>query len=148
MLFRIFAWFFLEHTDVKFESSWVPVQMECCCHDKCLIEVKCPYNCSTQLFSELEGNKSFCLKQINKHLKLDKAHSYYYQVQCQLNICELDICYFVVWSPEEMHIEEVKKDTEFFSALLPGINSFLLKGVFTGGDCSLVHQDSCNCNDR
>ena len=142
ILFRIFAWFFLEHADVKFESCGLFVNpkypfmgaspdgiIQCCCHDKCLIEVKCPYNCSTQLFSELEGNKSFCLKQINKHLKLDKAHSYYYQVQCQLNICELDICYFVVWSPEEMHIEEVKKDTEFFSALLPGINSFLLKGV-------------------
>ena len=28
-----------------------------------------------------------------------------------------------------MHIEEVKKDTEFFSALLPAVNNFLLKGV-------------------
>ena len=28
-----------------------------------------------------------------------------------------------------MHIEEVKKDTEFFSALLPPVNNFLLKGV-------------------
>ena len=89
--------------------SWVSVKMalfNVLAMTKCLIEVKFPYNCSKQLFGELEGNKNFCLKQINEHLKLHKAHSYYYQVQCQLNICELDICYFVVGSLEEMHIEK------------------------------------------
>ena len=116
--------FFLEHTDVKFESCGLFVNPKypfMGASPDGIIQVKCPYNCSTQLFSELEGNKSFCLKQINEDLKLDKAHSYYNQVQCQLNICEIDICYFVVWSPEEMYIEEVKKDTEFFSALLPAV---------------------------
>ena len=98
--------------------------IQCCCHDKCLSEEKCPYNYGTQLLSELEGNASFFLKQINEHLKLDKAHSYYYQVQW-----EIDNCYFVVWSPEEMYIEEVKRDIEFFSALLPAVNNFQLKGV-------------------
>ena len=101
----------------------------CSCHGKSLIEVKCPYNCSKQLFAELEGNKSFCLKQMSGHFKLDKSHAYYYQVQCQLNICELDTCYFVVWSPEEMHIEEVERDTDFFSALLPTVDDFILKGI-------------------
>ena len=101
----------------------------CSCHGKSLIEVKCPYNCSKQLFADLEGNKGFCLKQINEKFQLDKAHSYYYQMQCQLNICELDTCYFVVWSPEEMHVEEVKRDSEFFSALLPEVDNFIINGI-------------------
>ena len=101
----------------------------CSCHGKSLIEVKCPYNYSKQLFSDLEGNKGFCLKQINENFQLDKAHSYYYQMRCQLNICELDTFYFVVWNPEEMHVEEVKRDSEFFSALLPEVDNFIINGI-------------------
>ena len=133
--------FFLEHSDVNFDNCGLVVNpkypfmgaspdgiITCSCHGKSLIEVKCPYNCSKQLFADLEGNKGFCLKQINEKFQLDKAHSYYYQMQCQLNICELDTCYFVVWSPEEMHVE-VKRDSEFFSALLPEVDNFIINGI-------------------
>ena len=113
--------FFLEHSDVNFDNYGLVLNTKyplmgaspdgiitCSCYGKSLIEVKYPYNCNKQLFADLEGNKGFCLKQINEKIQLDKAHSYYYQMQCQLKICELDTCYFVVWRSEEMHVEEVK----------------------------------------
>ena len=67
--------FFLEHSDVNFDNCGLVVNpkypfmgaspdgiITCSCHGKSLIEVKCPYNCSKQLFADLEGNKGFCLK--------------------------------------------------------------------------------------
>ena len=73
MLFRIFGWLFLEHSDVKFESCGLVVNpkyplmgaspdgfvlLYVLAMDS-LVDVKCPYNCSKQLCAELEGNKSF-----------------------------------------------------------------------------------------
>ena len=56
------------------------------------------------VFSELEESKSFCLNHVEEHFQLDRSHSYYYQVQCQLNICEVNKYYFLVWSPDAMYM--------------------------------------------
>ena len=101
--------------------------VSCACHGRSLMEVKCPCNCSKQLFSGLEGSKSFCVKE---HFQLDRSLSYYYQVQCQLNIiCEVNKCYFLVWSPDEMHVEEVESDSELYTALLPAVDEFVIKST-------------------
>ena len=35
----------------------------------------------------------------------------------------------MLWSPEEIHIEQVKRDIECFSSLLPAVDDFILKGI-------------------
>ena len=47
-------------------------------------------------------------------LKLDTSHAYYYLVQCQLGISEVEKCFFVLWSPETVHIEEIIANVLFF----------------------------------
>lgn len=135
--------FYLEHSDVTFNRCGLRLNrsypfmgaspdgiVSCSCHQKSLIEVKCPYSCSKLSLEDFaEGKKGSCLQQVDGGLKLDKSHSYYYQIQCQLNICEFQLCYFVVWSPEELHVEEINRDARFFAELLPAVDRFLVKGI-------------------
>ena len=109
-------WFVVDHTNIQYRKSGLVVNekfpflgaspdgvVECSCHGKFLLEVKCPYRCYDKSLSEAaEQSKTFCLKQENGITSLDKNHAYYYQVQCQLNICEEDLSYFVVWAPKEV----------------------------------------------
>ena len=68
----------------------------CSCHRKSLIEVKCPYRCRDKSIETVANDKDFCLTIEDGKYYLDKDHAYFYQVQCQLNICEIDMCHFVV----------------------------------------------------
>lgn len=47
-------------------------------------------------------------------MALDISHAYYYQIQCQLGVSETDKCFFVVWTPDRLHVEEIQADTPFF----------------------------------
>lgn len=38
----------------------------------------------------------------------------YYQIQCQLGVSETEKCFFVVWTPDRLHVEEIQADTSFF----------------------------------
>jgi len=81
-----------------------------------LVEIKCPYKClKTSMESLAETDDEFCLGTTsNGKLKLKKDHNYYYQVQAELNMAQRDICYFVVWSPEQFHCEVIQRDTKFW----------------------------------
>jgi len=61
--------FYLDHLDAKFESCGLFVNpkypfmgvspdgiVSSACHERSLMEVKCPCSCSKQLFTELEEN--------------------------------------------------------------------------------------------
>ena len=135
--------FYLGHSDVTFDRCGLSLSklhpfmgaspdgiVSCSCHEKSLIEVKCPYSCSKQSLADYaDGKKSVCLQQVDGGLKLNKSHSYYYQIQCQLNICEFQLCYFVVWSPEELHVEEINRDASFFAELVPAVDRFLVRCI-------------------
>ena len=136
-------WFVVDHTDIQYCKSGLVVNekfpflgaspdgvVECSCHGKFLLEVKCPYRCYDKSLSEAaEQSKTFCLKQENEITSLDKNHAYYYQVQCQLNICEEDLSYFVVWAPKQVHIEEIKRDVAFFQECLNRVNDLLINAI-------------------
>ena len=100
--------------------------MTCSCHSESLVEVKCPYRCRDNSLEQLSStSKDFFLTHEDESFSLDKSHAYYYQVQCQLNVCEVDTCYFVVWSPSEIVCIEVFKDESFFQNCLPIADSFI-----------------------
>ncbi|XP_039287348.1 uncharacterized protein LOC111052200 [Nilaparvata lugens] len=80
-----------------------------------LIEVKCPKSAENLTISEAVIKvKSFCLEKLRcGNVRLKKNHNYYYQVQGQLHVAEKKICYFVVWTKKDIHIEKIERGVGF-----------------------------------
>jgi hypothetical protein len=77
-----------------------------------LLEIKCPYNGRA---SEITTGKHFPFLEIrDKELKLKLNHSYYYQVQGQMKICQKKACYFVMFTLCDIFAERIEFDTDFF----------------------------------
>ncbi|CAN8014073.1 unnamed protein product, partial [Ixodes persulcatus] len=91
------------------------VQCDCC--GSGLVEVKCPY---TQRESELHvtDQGGFCLKRVNGCLSLKHDHMYFYQVQTQMAVCNVEYCDFVVWTTKDIYVERVFRDGAFWSQVL------------------------------
>ena len=49
---------------------------------------------------------------------MEKAHSYYYQVQHEMYVCNLPYCDFVVWTPKEFLSTRITIDTEFMAVIM------------------------------
>ena len=135
----------MDHQDIKFEESGLVVNKDypfigatpdgiihCSCHGTSLLEVKCPYSCRSKSIPEVaDESTNFYLKPNEYNsVSLDTNHSYYYQVQCQLNVCNIDQCYFVVWAPDSVHIERIQRDSKFFSECLKSIDKLLVQANY------------------
>ena len=97
--------------------------ISCHCCGKGVVEIKCPY-CyrNDDIDTVTIDSKQFCLcKHSNGNSYLDKGHAYYYQVQTQIFICDVEYCDFVVCTfPESqceptIHIERIFPDGDFWS---------------------------------
>ena len=103
---------------------------ECRCCGKRVLEVKCPYRCKDLTIKELSKDTSFCLESLSDDtFSLQLDHNYYYQVQLQMKICEVNICHFVVWSPKELVILEVEYNFNFLETALTKAYDFFKFGV-------------------
>ena len=60
--------------------------------------------------------------------KLSREHSYYYQVQVQLNVCDVQYGDFVVWTENGIASERIEIDREFYEK-----ESEKVKHIFTYG---------------
>ena len=49
----------------------------------------------------------FCLEVADGSLKLKEDHAYYYQVQLQMKMCQVEFAYFVLWKQEGLFIEKI-----------------------------------------
>ena len=87
--------------------------VSCHCCGLGTLEIKCPYcvkNQSPENFVEMltyvetEGDDA--------HLK--ETDAYFYQVQAQLNICEVEYGDFVVWTEKGIYVERIFIQKEFF----------------------------------
>ena len=56
-------------------------------------------------------------------LKLKKNHNYFYQVQ-SLGNNSTPVVQLVVWSPKELHVEQVQADPKFWEGTLPKLRKF------------------------
>lgn len=90
-----------------------------CCGEGC-VEIKCPFKHKDVNISEaVERDDKFCLyKDDNGVIKLRVDHSYYYQIQTQLYVCQKDYCDFVVYTTKALHIERIVPNLQFLSNLL------------------------------
>ena len=105
--------------------------IECKCCGKGVLEVKCPYSHREEsvLSAALNDNK-FCLKMDNGELHLSHEHAYYYQVQtqmfvCNVNYCDFCVCTFPLEEEESSpHIERITRDDEFWKDCLIKAKTF------------------------
>lgn len=73
----------------------------------------------------------FCFQYIY-HLgdwKLLRDHSYYYQVQTQLNVCNVLYGDFVVWTESGIAIERIIPDRDFFEDAADKVEHFFVYGI-------------------
>lgn len=101
----------------------------CNCCGKGVCEIKCPYTFRDLMLHEIfETQKQFCLSP-NNGIHLDKGHSYYYQVQSQIFICEVDYCDFVLWTTKDIYVERVLRDKIFWNNVLTKALAFFKNGI-------------------
>ena len=55
---------------------------------------------------------SICLEKGNSGLRLNVDHAYYYQIQLQMKICQVEYVDFVLWREEEMFVQRIVMDRE------------------------------------
>lgn len=96
-----------------------------CCGDGCY-EIKCPYCFKQEKISDI-NDKKFCLQpDLSGVKRLDSDHQYFFQAQCQIFSCKKEFCDFVVWTEEDIHIECIEPDDEFWESA-----SLIAKRFFT-----------------
>ncbi len=52
------------------------------------------------------------------HTGLIRSHRYYTQVQGQLEITQKPFCDFIVWTPNDLFVQQIYKDTMFIETSL------------------------------
>lgn len=56
--------------------------------------------------------------------KLKRDHAYYYQVQAQMNVCNVNYGDFVVWTEKESAVERILMDREFYEDVMDDVENF------------------------
>ena len=75
--------------------------------------------------NEMVDQHDFCLASVDGSVSLKKDHAYYYQIQLQMKICEVEYCNFVVWSEECIFYERISIDTEFIDNAIKEAEPFI-----------------------
>ncbi|KAJ8031893.1 hypothetical protein HOLleu_25248 [Holothuria leucospilota] len=93
------------------------VTYDCC--GEGVLEIKCPFCAKDKTTEEYAlQEKSSCLEKMSDGvLKLKRDHTYAYQVQTQLGICEVDYADFVVWTSSDLHMERIRPDEEIWEQI-------------------------------
>ena len=88
-----------------------------------LLEIKSPY---TQRDNKISDAYLFPYLELKDGgLKLKRNHDFYFQIQGQLHICRKKVCYFVVYTFIDIHIEKIEADSQFVAEkMLPYLSKF------------------------
>ena len=124
--------FSLESTGliVKMDEPWIAATPDSLANDPVcgvgVVEVKCPITCRNQTLQEAAKAASFCLavNAEDSSLVLKKTHQYFYQVQHQMYVCNVQWADFVVWTPKQVFIQRVARDTQFFASVHAKLKAF------------------------
>ena len=67
-------------------------------------------------------NEVFC------KLRLSHDHDYYFQVQGQLAVCNMEYCDFICWTPLGFHTDRIVFDPSFFfDCIKPALDKFFIE---------------------
>ena len=107
--------------------------INCSCHGKGVLEIKCPFFHRESTIQSAAMDKHFCLEQSSEKLYLDKKHAYYYQIQTQLFVCNVEYADFYVctflkngnnYDDGGIHIEHITKDLGFWQECVEKARNF------------------------
>ena len=109
--------------------------------EEALLEVKCPF---TQRNSKISGSNLHLFPMLEKkdgQLKLKRTHDFFFQIQGQLNICKKKLCHFVIYTFEDIYIEKIEVDGEFYAEkMLPHLSKFWEDHYLPRIVCDLVSK--------
>ena len=100
--------------------------ISCDCCGIGTLEIKCPY-CSRNS-TPTDNDNLKCLEHNGEILKLKEDNAYFFQVQAQLHICNLEFGDFVVWTPKGIHIERIYP-CDFFESTVNKVEEFYKQAV-------------------
>ena len=96
--------------------------IDCSCCGKGVLEIKCTYcHRESSLYTAAAEDPKFCLKESDGSLSLDCRHSYYYQIQTQMFVCNVeysDFCVCTFANDEDegsVHVERIHKNDRFWA---------------------------------
>ena len=95
--------------------------------DVMLVEIKTIFNKDKLTLPELCQKADFCLRDNgNGVYNLKETHKYYYQIQGQMAVCNLDNCLFSVFydSEKEPFLQEIKFDKNLWQEIFEHLNKF------------------------
>ena len=109
--------------------------IECLCHGR---GTQCPYcHRGEDIVNVASNDKNFCLKKdTDGSLHLDPNHAYYYQIQMQLFVCDVDYCDFCVATFADsgnrsgLHVEQIYKNSTLWSQCVKQSSVFLVNVFF------------------
>lgn len=102
----------------------------CDCHGTGICEIKCPHSQKDAVNLRMRaGEKGFCLISDGDNVTLDPTHDYYYQIQAQLHIANAEYCDFVVWNRNDIFVERILPDLEFWDDAIPKVECFFRNSI-------------------
>ena len=145
----------ISHTSFKVESTGLHVNPKyphlgaspdgltsCTCCGDGILEIKCPYS----LRDSIPTNAPYLTSSMDGEYTLSTTHEYYYQVQGQLGITGRPFCDFVCWTPQDIHVERILYDPDFFIEMELKLQNFfvsvILPRVLCGEDKENVQHPS------
>ena len=97
--------------------------------ENAILEIKCPFSIRDEFVLSGVSKSSFCLMLEGENFVLKKKHRYWHQVQGQLHLTGMDLCYFLVWTKKELITIKIKKD-ENWNTNLDYLRSFYMKYIY------------------
>lgn len=92
-----------------------------------IVEVKCLYSIrNSKIRDAINKNiKLLCVTtDENGDLKLKNKHAYMYQIQGQMQICNKNNCYLVLYTDIDLEIIKIKKNSEFCNEMIIKLSEF------------------------
>ncbi|GFT80682.1 SWIM-type domain-containing protein, partial [Nephila pilipes] len=87
--------------------------------DYMLLEIKCIFKPDGSSLEELISKRSdFCLSNTNGFISLKRNHKYYFQIQCQLAVTNLQQCLFIIFCNNKLTKEKIYSETINFDCQL------------------------------
>lgn len=98
----------------------------CPCHGRAVVEVKCPFkHANEKILNAARKDKDFCLYFTeSEELALKKNNSNYSQIQFQMMVCQVDVCFFIVYTKVDLVFLTVNCDKNFQRELIPHCKDF------------------------
>ena len=122
------------------------------------LEIKCPYcHKGENITSAVSDSQFFLQKSSDGTLHLKHQHSYFYQVQTQLFVSDLEYCDFCVctFSDDDtgLHIERIHKDQTFWDSCVAKVDVFTrtcilpeLLGKWYSSSGQMTHTNAVSSN--